>query len=187
MCLCLCVQIVFYQKDYGRQMQDVLAGTIDAAIVLGSWFESNHPAQVKHCGQSVVKVWSNCRGQRDAAIVLGSWFESNHPAQVKLPWSKRGQTAAVKAWWSNCGGQRAVVKLPWSKGSGQTATIEAQRWSNCGGRGAAVRAGRPAHGPWAAERDGSNCGGQTAAVKLRRSNCGGQTVIVTAAVNGQTF
>ena len=39
-----CLQIVFYQKDYVRAMQDVLSGTLDAAIVQGGWFETNQAA-----------------------------------------------------------------------------------------------------------------------------------------------
>ena len=34
-------------------MQDILGGQIDAAIVLGSWFESGHTDQVNPCGKSL--------------------------------------------------------------------------------------------------------------------------------------
>ncbi len=39
-------QIIFYQQDYGRQLRDVLDGTVDAGFIQSGWIEANHPEAI---------------------------------------------------------------------------------------------------------------------------------------------
>ena len=41
-------QIVFYQQDYGRQLRDILNGTVDAGFIQSGWIEANHPEAIPH-------------------------------------------------------------------------------------------------------------------------------------------